>query len=111
MNWRLKQTKQCSTCPWLVDATVANIPNYQPENHKRLISTIAEQGIIEFDLPAMSCHHAEDGEPGRYCIGWLSNQIGPGNNIGMRLKMLSCENSRDIQLAGEQVETFEETFK
>ena len=58
----------------------------------------------------MSCHYAQDGEQ-RYCIGWLSNQLGPGNNIGLRIQMMNCENVGDLELDGPQVERFGDTFK
>jgi len=54
----------------------------------------------------MACH--EDHEA--HCIGWLMNQIGPGNNLGLRIRLTTCENARDIKLIGEQHETFEDTL-
>lgn len=54
----------------------------------------------------MACHEMDNA----YCIGWLVNQIGRGNNIGLRIRMISCENARLIKLRGEQHATFEETL-
>jgi len=45
-----------------------------------------------------------------HCVGWLNHQLGRGNNIGLRLSMMSCENIRDLKLDGEQHETFEDTL-
>jgi hypothetical protein len=42
--------------------------------------------------------------------GWLTNQLGPGNNIGLRIRMISCENAGKIRLKGEQHPTFENTL-
>lgn len=45
------------------------------------------------------------------CIGWVHNQLGVGNNIGLRIKMLYCENAKDIKVVGEQHSKFEDTIK
>jgi len=45
-----------------------------------------------------------------HCVGWLMNQLGPGNNIPLRLSVLSCENLKQVRLVGEQHETFEDTL-
>lgn len=54
----------------------------------------------------MACHEGHDA----HCIGWLHNQLGVGNNIGLRLQMMNCENIRHIRLDGDQHETLEDTF-
>lgn len=54
----------------------------------------------------MACHETHES----HCIGWLVNQLGPGNNIPMRLAMMSCENAKDLEVFGEQHETFEDTL-
>ena len=54
----------------------------------------------------MACHETHDA----HCIGWLMHQINQGNNIGLRLHMMKCENAGDIKLIGEQHETFEDTL-
>ena len=54
----------------------------------------------------MVCHETDDA----HCVGWLMNQLGPGNNIGMRLRMMSCENSARLKLIGEQHDRFEDTL-
>lgn len=45
-----------------------------------------------------------------YCVGWLMNQLGPGNNIPLRIRMRGCENIGEVELDGEQHETFEATI-
>lgn len=54
----------------------------------------------------MACHETHDA----HCIGWLMNQVGDGNDIGLRLRLLSCENANDIKLCGKQHGTFGETL-
>lgn len=54
----------------------------------------------------MACHETEDA----HCIGWLVNQLGPGNNIALRLAMRACENITAVKLLGAQHATFEDTL-
>lgn len=58
----------------------------------------------------MSCHKSKEGAD-EMCIGWVHNQLGVGNNIGLRIKMLYCENAKDIKVVGEQHSKFEDTIK
>lgn len=108
MTWKLKRTTQCVKCPWRVDVDPHDIPNgYDVEKHHRLGNTIA-QGFNLFDdtLHIMACHETHNA----HCIGWLVNQTGPGNNIALRMKMMSCGNARKVRTRGEQHETFEDTL-
>lgn len=111
MTWKLKRTTQCAKCPWRKDVDPHDIPNgYSEEKHCALESTIARPGdlssLFSGSQKVMACHESHDA----HCIGWLVNQIGSGNNIGLRIKMMSCENGRNLRLIGEQHETFEETL-
>ncbi len=107
MNWKLKRTAQCAKCPWIKDSNPHEIPNgYDEEKHRALSCTIAEPGNLRDPGRAMACHETDDA----HCIGWLVNQIGPGNNIWLRLRMRGCTNADKIKLLGEQHETFEDTL-
>lgn len=108
---KLTRTKQCKSCPWKVDVDPYDIPNgYDVEKHKALECTIARPGEMRLGVShAMACHHSEVGNE-QYCIGWLVNQLGVGNNIGLRLRMMQCENAKDIEVFGEQYERFEDTL-
>lgn len=108
---RLKRTKQCAKCPWRADCNPHEIPDgYSEEKHLRLGDTIAKDGDFSFlsggPLRVMACHETDDA----HCVGWLMNQLGPGNNIALRMQMSECENLRDVKLAGEQHDTFEDTL-
>ena len=109
MTFKLGHPKQCATCPWKKSTTVENIPKYEVEKHQELSETIADMNALLSTTKNMACHY-DEGE-GRYCIGWLSNQLGPGNNIPLRMRFMQCENVNEIQLDGEQVSSFEETFE
>lgn len=109
--WKLKRTAQCAKCPWRVDVDPHDIPGgYCETKHQGLASTIAKPGDLSAlaggSLKVMACHETDDA----HCVGWLANQLGPGNNIGLRMQMMSCENVSNIRLVGEQHETFEDTL-
>ncbi len=108
--WSLKRTKQCSKCPWRMDVNPHDIPNgYSVEKHCALESTIAK-GVDFFNpkgvVRAMACHETQDS----HCIGWLINQLGPGNNLTMRFKMMNCTNGQDIETVGNQHAEFKKTI-
>lgn len=107
-GWKLKRTKQCKKCPWLIGVDPHDIPNgYTEGEHRALENTIARDPIKSLaNHSVMACRETHDA----HCIGWLINQIGPGNNIGLRLRMISCENAGGIRLRGDQHATFEDTL-
>lgn len=113
MAERLKRTRQCRKCPWKVSTDPHEIPHgYDIERHKALSSTIASPGSIcglGAPMHAMSCHEHPPGAE-VYCVGWLMHQLGPGNNIPLRIAMRECENLRDVVLGGEQHDRFEDTL-
>src|SRR5882762_3432085 len=109
---KLSQTVQCAKCPWRKDVDPFDIPNgYDVEKHKALKSTIAKPAdligaLLSCEIRVMACHK----DHAAHCVGWLANQLGPGNNIALRLQMMKCENVRALRTVGEQHETFEETL-
>lgn len=107
---KLKQTKQCKTCPWIKGNDPFNIPNgYSEELHKNLDQTIAQDLRFGCSLKSMACHYSNKDDE-NYCIGWLNNQLGVGNNIGLRFKMMDYSNLKDVKLLGEQHSSFEDTL-
>jgi Family of unknown function (DUF6283) len=112
MRLTLKRTKQCDHCPWRKDVCVDDIPGYVPELHPALKSTIAGPmdwtGAYSNRLNIMACHESSIGEE-TPCIGWVVNQIGPGNNIPLRIAMLTCPENNEIETVGEQHTRFEDT--
>jgi hypothetical protein len=107
MKWKLKRTAQCEKCPWRVDVDPHDIPNgYCEQKHAALSETIAVPGAFHGSGKAMACHETHNA----HCLGWLMNQIGVGNNIGLRIRMMNCENASKIRLKGEQHATFEDTL-
>lgn len=106
-KWRLKITTQCMKCPWRVEADPHDIPNgYCEVKHRALKRTISSGLLSMQNRHVMACHETHNA----HCIGWLVNQIGPGNNIGLRIRMMNCENADKIKLRGEQHACFEDTL-
>lgn len=107
--FQLPRLVQCAKCPWRKDVNPHDIPNgYCPTKHANLKRTIAKDftNVFAKELHVMACHETHDS----YCLGWLMNQLGPGNNIALRLRMRHCTNIGDVKLIGEQHETFEDTL-
>ena len=115
MGLTLKRTKQCDHCPWRKDVCVDDIPGYVPELHLQLENTIAQpmdwSRIAQANsiLRLMACHESPVGEE-TSGIGWLVNQIGPGNNLKLRSAARSCTNIDEAETVGEQHERFEDTL-
>lgn len=109
MSWKLKRTKQCAKCPWKVSTNPHEIPNgYDPARHCALSKTIAKPGDVSNlsdPMSAMACHETHNA----HCVGWVHHQLG-GNNIGLRIRMMSCSNIGKLELDGEQHESFEDTL-
>lgn len=111
-KFTLTRTHQCANCPWKKDSDTSTIPGYKKELHLGLAKTISDGSIdsIGKSINVMSCHKSKEGEDD-YCVGWIHNQLGAGNNIALRIKMLFCQNAKDITVVGEQHEKFEDTIK
>lgn len=104
--------KQCKTCPWRVDCDPErDIPNgYSCEMHEGLRQTIADPNEVSLTQTtvSMACHYSKPGEEFA-CAGWLHHQLGPGNNIGVRIAVMTGRLPRP-EVDGEQHETFDDTL-
>lgn len=111
------RTKQCEACPWRKDVKASrDIPNgYCVDKHKALESTLAEPDPLAQlhramgrGLVVMACHESPVGHEDM-CVGWLVHQLGPGNNLALR--MLGLDRRFDkLETFGEQHERFEDTL-
>lgn len=116
MPWKLKRVRQCAKCPWKTSTDPHEIPHgYCEVKQRDLASTIADDtgnlgiAINKGVIRNMACHEHPVGEEA-HCVGWLLNQLGPGNNIPLRMAMRDCANIGDVILDGEQHERFEDTL-
>lgn len=109
---QLKRRKQCAKCPWKKSTNPRDIPNgYDKKKHENLRGTIADdisRYRLKPTLHVMACHESPVGDEA-HCVGWLMNQLGPGNNIALRLQMTRYDLS-DVQLDGPQHATFDDTL-
>ena len=102
--------KQCEHCPWKKSTDPYDIPGgYDVDKHRALKSTIVSGTRSLRNDRAMSCHEypSEDRMP---CVGWLHNQLGAGNNIGLRLAVVVGQIDGDYELGGPQHDRFEDTL-
>lgn len=56
----------------------------------------------------MACHYSKPGEE-TFCAGWLHNQLGVGNNIGLRLQAIGGHVPVPV-VDGVQHQRFEDTL-
>lgn len=98
---------QCAACPWK-KSTVPHrdIPNYKPEMHAALTSTASEGVNSIKGFRMMACHETHPPKQ-QACVGWLANQLGPGNNMGLRLAVIG-NLRRPLGVFGLQHESVEE---
>lgn len=57
----------------------------------------------------MACHESVPADE-MHCVGWIENQMGPGNNIALRIQLRDCENIGELRTVGEQHQTFDDTL-
>lgn len=111
MTMKQATIAQCKSCPWRVACKPdKEIPNYNAELHSGLACTIAKPGEIRFggERRVMACHYSKpDAEFA--CAGWIHNQLGVGNNIGVRLALMSGALPVPV-IDGAQHEHFEDTL-
>lgn len=107
--------KQCKKCPWRKDVDPNDIPNgYCEVKHANLKSTIADGDVMaqlmdNRGMRIMACHETPVGDEVP-CVGWLANQLGPGNNIPLRIACSAGHIDYDYELVGDQHECLEDTL-
>ncbi len=104
---------QCKACPWRKDVVPnRDIPGgYCATKHRKLKGTIAKPGEFRLGgcINVMACHESPVGKE-RACVGWASHQLGPGNNIALRLYACHTKKFNDMETVGPQHERFEDTL-
>lgn len=108
----MKTRRQCRKCPWKTSTDPHDIPNgYSERKHANLSATVAEPGTLRTDGPLriMACHETPLTKE-LPCIGWLTNQMGPGNNLALRLAVIRGRIDADVETVGPQHERFEDTL-
>lgn len=107
--------KQCKACPWKVSTDPErDIPGgYSADKHCALEGTIATPGDLRTlinggPLRVMACHESTPGAE-RECVGWVMHQLGPGNNLALRV-LATDGRYKDFRTVGPQHERFEDTL-
>ena len=103
--------RQCAKCPWKTSTDPHDIPRgYCETKHANLKVTIAGpepmDSIRSRDLRIMACHETHETP----CVGWLENQLGPGNNLGLRLAVMQGSVDGNFETVGDQHPTFLNTL-
>jgi hypothetical protein len=105
--------RQCAKCPWKRGVDPNDIPGgYSRDLHAALKSTIAEPGGAASLLGGakkMACHETGIGSE-LPCVGWLAHQVGPGNNLGLRLAVVTGRIDGNVETVGPQHARFEDTL-
>jgi hypothetical protein len=104
--------KQCAKCPWKTSTDPYEIPDgYCEKKHAGLKETIAKPGEIWFggSFRMMACHESMP-QKEVPCVGWLVHQLGPGNNIALRLVVMRGAVDANVETVGDQHEIFEDTL-
>lgn len=101
---------QCKACPWKKSTVpTRDIPGgYSADKHRGLACTIAEPGDFRGSGSMMACHEFPPGKE-QPCVGWVINQLGVGNNIGLRLRAMDGR-FENFRVEGPQHERFEDTL-
>lgn len=93
--------KQCKRCPWKV-STGKNIPNgFAEDARERLQRMTAVPGSLERTERMMQCHETPNEEP-LPCVGWLVHQLGSGNNLRLRMAVISGQIDPNVETVGPQ---------
>ena len=103
-----KPRRQCAKCPWKKSTNPHDIPNgYCEKKHAKLKNTIAEPGRFDGELlRVFVCHETKE----LPCVGWLAHQLGPGNNLALRLAVIRGRIDANVKTVGEQHKRFEDTL-
>lgn len=105
--------RQCAKCPWRVTTNPREIPDgYDEGLHRGLSRTIAEPASLAglgAPLQVMACHETPQGAE-KPCVGWLVHQLGPGNNLVLRMRVAAGAIDADVETVGEQHACLENTL-
>lgn len=101
---------QCEKCPWKKGVNPRTIPHgYSPRRHRKLRATIREGTESIQDCPIMACHETTDGQE-KPCVGYLVHQLGRGNNLGLRIRVIMGSIDANVRVIGPQHHSFEDTL-
>lgn len=100
--------KQCKACPWKLSTNPhTDIPGgYDSAKHAKLINCTGGLEALGKPIRAMACHESPPGRE-QACVGWVANQLGPGNNIALRMQAMDGRFA-GLETDGEQYNSLRE---
>ena len=103
--------RQCRHCPWKKNVDLEDIPAYSQEKHEEMLQSLRHRGGLEtvVDLHIMACHETDEGKE-LTCVGWAAYELGPGNNLGLRMQAATGKLDTSFVLDGPQVESLISTL-
>jgi len=98
-----KPRPQCATCPWRADVDPRDIPGGHGHVVPEKLAVHTPSGVesLAHDLRVATCHEAAIGAK-LPCVGWLVHQLGPGNNLAVRVAVLRGSLDANVRTIGEQ---------
>ena len=106
MSAAFARTRQCKACPWKESTDPhTDIPGgYSVAKHANLKACRAD-GLRSG--PAMACHESPPGSE-QACVGWVVNQLGPGNNFALRMASIGGQlNAEALHTDGAQYDSLD----
>lgn len=94
---------QCQTCPWRADVDPRNIPGGYGHVIAELLAEHTPSGpaSLASTLHIATCH--EKPERAKLpCVGWLVHQLGAGNNLALRLRVIHGCIDGNVRTVGPQ---------
>lgn len=103
--------RQCKKCPWKVRVDPRTIPRGYSEARHAALAETCQSGLASLVGPwkVMACHEFPPGAE-KPCVGWIVNQLGPGNNLALRMAVRVGLVDADVRTVGSQHATFEATL-
>jgi len=67
-----------------------DVPDFDPGIYERMKNSLREglTSMVEKTRLVMECHNGKRGA-NRPCAGWLHHQLGVGNNLGVRMAVIT----------------------
>lgn len=95
--------KQCASCPWKTSIDPDALPGKYGHVRRDAVARASASGTrsLRTDTPGMGCHVKRPG-PVLPCVGWLVQQLGPGNNIGLRMQVAAGLVDGNVETVGPQ---------
>lgn len=95
--------KQCASCPWKRSVNPDSLPGGYGHVDREAVAraSIGDTVSLRREAPRMGCHVVRPG-PVLPCVGWLVQQLGPGNNLALRMDVMVGRVDGNVETVGPQ---------